>query len=56
LADAFAFEFYTLTGVTVTWTITAPHTWYESTPAATTEKSTGSFFKRGNSNSIILKV
>jgi hypothetical protein len=47
------FPFRTLTGVTVSWAITAPFTW-EITPINTTEKTVGHFMRRGNTNTIIL--
>ena len=47
------FVFRTLAGVTVTWQITAPFTW-ETTPTTTPEKTTGSFMRRGNTNTILL--
>ena len=47
------FVFRTLAGVTVMWTITAPFTW-ETTPTTTPEKTTGSFMRRGSTNTILL--
>lgn len=56
LPDNFAFEFVTLSGVTVTWAISSPKTWLFGTPSATVEKTSGSLFQRGATNSIILLV
>ena len=53
LLSQFGFVFRTLAGVTVTWAITAPFTW-ETTPTPTPEKTTGSFMRRGNTNTILL--
>ena len=53
LLPQFGFVFRTLAGVTVTWTITAPFTW-ETTPTTTPEKTTGSFMRRGSTNTILL--
>jgi hypothetical protein len=53
LPDEFSFVFRTLAGVTVTWAITAPFTW-ETTPSTTPEKTTGSFMRRGSTNTILL--
>ena len=53
LLPQFGFVFRTLAGVTVTWAITAPFTW-ETTPTPTPEKTTGSFMRRGNTNTILL--
>ena len=53
LLPQFGFVFRTLAGVTVTWAITAPFTW-ETTPTTTPEKTTGSFMRRGNTNTILL--
>jgi hypothetical protein len=53
LSAQFGFVFRTLTGVTVTWAITAPFTW-ETTPTTTPEKTTGSFMRRGSTNTILL--
>ena len=53
LLPQFGFVFRTLAGVTVTWQITAPFTW-ETTPTTTPEKTTGSFMRRGNTNTILL--
>ena len=47
------FVFRTLAGVTVTWAITSPFTW-ETTPTTTPEKTTGSFMRRGSTNTILL--
>jgi len=54
LSSAYAFEAYTLTGVTVSWAITSPKTWENGTPTATPEKTTIAFFQRGSTNSVIL--
>lgn len=53
LLAQFGFVFRTLAGVTVTWTITAPFTW-GTTPTTTPEKTTGSFMRRGSTNTILL--
>ena len=53
LLPQFGFVFRTLAGVTVTWAITAPFTW-ETTPTTTPQKTTGSFMRRGNTNTILL--
>ena len=53
LLPQLGFVFRTLAGVTVTWKITAPFTW-ETTPSATLEKTTGSFMRIGNTNTILL--
>lgn len=53
LLSQYGFVFRTLAGVTVTWAITAPFTW-ETTPTTTPEKTTGSFMRRGNTNTILL--
>jgi hypothetical protein len=53
LSSQFGFVFRTLAGVTVTWAITAPFTW-ETTPSTTPEKTTGSFMRRGSTNTILL--
>ena len=53
LLPQFGFVFRTLAGVTVTWAITAPFTW-ETTPTTTPEKTTGSFMRRGSTNTILL--
>ena len=53
LLSQFGFVFRTLAGVTVTWAITAPFTW-ETAPSITPEKTTGSFMRRGNTNTILL--
>jgi len=53
LNTSLMFPFRTLTGVTVSWAITAPFTW-EITPINTTEKTVGHFMRRGNTNTIIL--
>jgi len=54
LASEYAFEGYTMTGVTVAWAITSPKTWENGTPTATLEKTTVAFFQRGSTNSVIL--
>ncbi|MCR4030735.1 MULTISPECIES: hypothetical protein [Flavobacterium] len=54
LPESFIFNGITLTGVTVTWAITAPHTWLFGTPSPTTEKQIFTFTKRGNTNSVLL--
>ena len=53
ILSQFGFVFRTLVGVTVTWAITAPFTW-ETTPTTTPEKTTGSFMRRGSTNTILL--
>lgn len=53
LLSQYGFVFRTLAGVTVTWAITAPFTW-ETTPTTTPEKTTGSFMRRGGTNTILL--
>ena len=53
LLSQYGFVFRTLAGVTVTWQITAPFTW-ETTPTTTPEKTTGSFMRRGSTNTILL--
>jgi hypothetical protein len=53
LLSQLGFVFRTLAGVTVTWVITAPFTW-ETTPTITPEKTTGSFMRRGSTNTILL--
>jgi hypothetical protein len=53
LDNSLMFVFRTLSGVTVTWAITAPFTW-ETTPTTTPEKTTGSFMRRGSTNTILL--
>jgi hypothetical protein len=54
LIAGFIFNGITLPGVTVTWVITAPHTWLLGTPSPTTEKQIFTFTKRGATNSILL--
>ncbi len=54
LIDSFIFNGITLTGVTVNWVITTPHTWLFGVPSATSEKQIFTFTKRGNTNSILL--
>ena len=54
LPQSFIFNGVTLPGVTVTWAITAPHTWSFGTPSATAEKQIFTFTKRGATNSILL--
>lgn len=53
LVANFNFNWVTLAGVTVTWAITAPHTWLFGTPANAAEKTYGRIVKRGSTNSII---
>lgn len=53
LDPSLMFPFRTLTGVTVTWAITAPFTW-EVTPVNTLERTVGHFMRRGSTNTIIL--
>lgn len=48
------FGFRTMTGVTVTWAITAPFTW-ETTPTTTPEKTDGLFTRYNAGNSIIIR-
>lgn len=55
LNNSLMFAFRTLTGVTVTWAITAPFTW-ETTPGTTTEKTVGHFMRRGSTNTIMLDM
>jgi hypothetical protein len=54
LPQSFIFNGITLPGVSITWTITAPHTWLFGTPSATAEKQIFTFTKRGATNSILL--
>lgn len=54
LPQAFIFNGITLPGVSVTWAITAPHTWLFGSPSLTAEKQIFTFTKRGNTNSILL--
>lgn len=54
LVASFIFNGITLPGVTVTWAITAPHTWLFGTPASTSEKQIFTLTKRGATNSILL--
>ena len=54
LPTNFNFNFLTLAGVTVTWAITAPHTWLFGTPTNTIEKTYGRMVKRNSTNSIIM--
>lgn len=54
LIASFIFNGITLPGVTVTWAITAPHTWLFGTPAPTAEKQIFTFTKRGNTNNVLL--
>ncbi|KAF2082129.1 hypothetical protein [Flavobacterium sharifuzzamanii] len=54
LPQSFIFNGITLPGVSVTWEITAPHTWLFGTPSVTSEKQIFTFTKRGNTNSILL--
>jgi hypothetical protein len=54
LPTNFNFNWLTLAGVTVTWAITAPHTWLFGTPANATEKTYGRMVKRNSGNSIIM--
>lgn len=54
LPNSFSFNAITLSGVTVTWAITAPFTWLFGTPINTTEKSYLNFTRRGSTNSIII--
>jgi hypothetical protein len=54
LIASFVFNGITLPGVTVSWIITAPHTWLFGTPAATSEKQIFTFTKRGSTSSILL--
>ncbi|SFD94408.1 hypothetical protein [Flavobacterium phragmitis] len=54
LVESFIFNGITLAGVTITWVITAPHTWLFGTPSPTTEKQIFTFTKRGNTNSVLL--
>ena len=53
LLSQFSFVFRTLAGVTVAWAITAPFTW-ETTPTTTPEKTTGSFMRKGSTDTILL--
>lgn len=55
LNNSLMFPFRTLSGVTVTWAITSPFVW-ETTPATTTEKTTGHFMRRGSTNTIFLDM
>ncbi|WDF64508.1 hypothetical protein [Flavobacterium sp. KACC 22763] len=54
LPQSFIFNGITLPGVSVTWAITAPHTWLFGTPSVTAEKQIFTFTKRGNTNSVLL--
>lgn len=54
LPQSFIFNGVTLPGVSVTWAITAPHTWLFGTPSVTAEKQIFTFTKRGATNSILL--
>lgn len=54
LVASFIFNGITLPGVTITWLITAPHSWLFGTPSATTEKQIFTFTKRGSTNSVLL--
>lgn len=54
LSPSFIFNGVTLPGVSITWTITAPHTWLFGTPSITGEKQIFTFTKRGNTNSVLL--
>ncbi|MCP2027484.1 hypothetical protein L1276_002641 [Flavobacterium sp. HSC-32F16] len=54
LLESFIFNGITLPGASVTWAITAPHTWLFGTPSITAEKQIFTFTKRGNTNSILL--
>ena len=54
LPQSFIFNGVTLPGVSITWAITAPHTWLFGVPSVTTEKQIFTFTKRGATNSILL--
>ncbi|WDF64510.1 hypothetical protein [Flavobacterium sp. KACC 22763] len=54
LPQSFIFNGITLPGVSVTWAITAPHTWLFGTPSVTAEKQIFTFTKRGDTNSVLL--
>ncbi|MXO07091.1 hypothetical protein [Flavobacterium sp. HBTb2-11-1] len=54
LPQSFIFNGITLPGISVTWAITAPHTWLFGTPSVTSEKQIFTFTKRGATNSILL--
>ncbi|MDY0990261.1 hypothetical protein SOM12_22720 [Flavobacterium sp. CFBP9031] len=54
LPQSFIFNGITLSGVSITWAITAPHTWLFGVPSITTEKQIFTFTKRGATNSILL--
>ncbi|MBS7253498.1 hypothetical protein [Flavobacterium branchiicola] len=54
LQQSFIFNGITLPGVSVTWAITAPHTWLFGIPSVTGEKQIFTFTKRGATNSILL--
>ena len=54
LPQSFIFNGLTLPGVSVTWAITAPHTWLFGVPSVTSEKQIFTFTKRGATNSILL--
>ncbi|MGE8342848.1 MAG: hypothetical protein ACN6OI_17605 [Flavobacterium sp.] len=54
LPQSFIFNGITLPGVSITWAITAPHTWLFGVPSVTTEKQIFTFTKRGATNSILL--
>lgn len=54
LNDSFIFNGITLSGVTITWAITAPYTWLFGTPSVTPEKQIFTLTKRNSTNSILL--
>jgi hypothetical protein len=54
LPQSFIFNGVTLPGVSVTWAITAPHTWLFGIPSVTAEKQIFTFTKRGATNSVLL--
>ncbi|MCM0665989.1 hypothetical protein [Flavobacterium tyrosinilyticum] len=54
LPQSFIFNGITLPAVSITWAITAPHTWLFGTPSVTAEKQIFTFTKRGATNSILL--
>jgi hypothetical protein len=54
LIDSYIFNGITLSGVTITWAITAPHTWLFGAPSITPEKQIFTLTKRNSTNSILL--
>ncbi|PBI84743.1 hypothetical protein BSF41_40710 [Flavobacterium sp. ACN2] len=54
LPQSFIFNGITLPGVSLTWAITAPHTWLFGVPSVTSEKQIFTFTKRGATNGVLL--